>query len=107
LTQIFFIFYFILFIFSIIFYYFPKFLTQILRGNTNTYVANVNLLTPSIVASKVRFVPHSQHPRTVCMRVEVFGCRSEDGIVAYQAPTGETLEQRHSSQFLHTLKLNM
>ena len=26
------------------------------------------------VASKVRFVPYSQHPRTVCMRVEIYGC---------------------------------
>ena len=60
-----------------------------MRGNTNTYVANINLLTPSIVASKVRFVPYSQHPRTVCMRVEVFGCRYEDAIVAYRAPPGE------------------
>lgn len=60
-----------------------------MRGNTNTYVANVNLLTPSIVASKVRFVPYSQHPRTVCMRVEVFGCRYEDAIVSYKAPPGE------------------
>ena len=59
-----------------------------MRGNSNTYVANVNLLTPSIVASKVRFVPYSQHPRTVCMRVEVFGCRYEDAIVAYQSPPG-------------------
>jgi len=48
----------------------------------------VNVLSPSIVASKVRFVPHSQHPRTVCMRVEVFGCRYEDDIVSYSAPPG-------------------
>ena len=60
-----------------------------MRGNTNTYVANVNLLTPSIVASKVRFVPYSQHPRTVCMRVEVFGCRYEDAVVSYSAPRGK------------------
>ena len=26
---------------------------------------------PAIVASKLRFLPHSRHPRTVCMRVEV------------------------------------
>lgn len=60
-----------------------------MRGNSNTYVANVNVLTPSIVASKVRFVPYSQHPRTVCMRVEVFGCRYEDALVSYSAPAGD------------------
>ena len=45
-----------------------------MSGNTNTYVVNVQLLNPPIVASKVRFVPHSPHSRTVCMRVEAFGC---------------------------------
>ena len=68
--------------------YFVDISKKVMRGNSNTYVANVNLLTPSIVASKVRFVPYSQHPRTVCMRVEVFGCRYEDAIVAYQSPPG-------------------
>lgn len=58
-------------------------------GNTNTYLANVNDLSPPIVASKVRFVPHSGHKRTVCMRVEVFGCLYEDGIVSYSAPPGD------------------
>lgn len=62
---------------------------SLMPGNTNTYVANVNVLTPPIVASKVRFVPHSQHPRTVCMRVEVFGCHYEEGIVSYNAPPGD------------------
>ena len=50
----------------------------ILKGNTNTYVVNVQLLNPPIVASKVRFIPHSRHSRTVCMRVEVFGCLYND-----------------------------
>jgi discoidin domain receptor family protein 2 len=58
-------------------------------GNSNTYVANLNELTPPIVASKVRFVPHSNHKRTVCMRVEVFGCLYEDGIVSYSSPPGD------------------
>ena len=38
---------------------------SIMPGNSNTYVANVNDLSPPIVASKVRFVPHSAHKRTV------------------------------------------
>ena len=58
-------------------------------GNSNTYVANINDLVPPIVASKVRFVPHSNHKRTVCMRVEVFGCLYEDGVVSYSAPPGD------------------
>lgn len=47
---------------------------QVLPGNTNTYlVARQDLVMP-FVASKVRFIPHSEHPRTVCMRVELYGC---------------------------------
>ena len=62
---------------------------SIMPGNTNTYVANINEIVPPIVASKVRFVPHSNHKRTVCMRVEVFGCLYEDGVVSYSAPPGD------------------
>ena len=59
---------------------------SILPGNSNTYLANVNVLNPPIVASKVRFVPHSPHKRTVCMRVEVMGCLYEEAVMSYNAP---------------------
>eukprot|EP00096_Caligus_rogercresseyi_P011414 TRINITY_DN4481_c0_g1_i2.p1 TRINITY_DN4481_c0_g1~~TRINITY_DN4481_c0_g1_i2.p1 ORF type:complete len:680 (+),score=197.66 TRINITY_DN4481_c0_g1_i2:156-2195(+) len=62
---------------------------EILPGNKNTYVVNLNELNPPIVASKVRFVPHSKHPRTVCMRVEVYGCLYESGLLSYSAPPGD------------------
>ncbi len=62
---------------------------QVLPGNRNTYVENRNDLHPPIVASKVRFVPYSKHPRTVCMRVELYGCRLPPGsVVSYSAPKG-------------------
>lgn len=47
---------------------------QVLPGNTNTYLVNQNELEVPFVASRVRFIPFSEHPRTVCMRVELFGC---------------------------------
>lgn len=47
---------------------------QVLRGNSNTYLVEKQKLDLPFVASKVRFVPYSQHPRTVCMRVEIYGC---------------------------------
>lgn len=31
-------------------------------------------LVPPFWASKIRFLPYSVHPRTVCMRVEIYGC---------------------------------
>lgn len=47
---------------------------RVLRGNSNTYLVEKQKLDLPFVASKVRFVPYSQHPRTVCMRVEIYGC---------------------------------
>ena len=44
---------------------------------------------PAPVASKVRFLPHSPHPRTVCMRVEVYGCPYTSPVLAYSAPPGD------------------
>ena len=69
---------------------------QRLPGNSNTYVERTNDLLPSVVASRVRFVPRSPHPRTVCMRVEVYGCpfdRDREP-TAYQAPQGDEFAPR-------------
>ena len=48
--------------------------SEIMAGNTNTYIAVKQDLDPVILASKIRFHPYSQHQRTICMRVEVYGC---------------------------------
>lgn len=47
---------------------------QILPGNSNTYAVANNTLTPAIFASKIRILPYSEHPRTVCLRLELIGC---------------------------------
>lgn len=46
-------------------------------------------LDPPILASKIRFFPYSYHKRTVCMRVELYGCRWTDGVVSYSMPQGD------------------
>ncbi|KAL1517290.1 hypothetical protein ABEB36_001072 [Hypothenemus hampei] len=61
----------------------------ILPGNVNTYTETKSLLDPPILASKIRFFPYSEHQRTVCMRVEVYGCKWSDGIVSYSMPQGD------------------
>lgn len=33
------------------------------------------MLEAPFIASKVRFFPYAAHPRTACMRVELYGCR--------------------------------
>lgn len=62
---------------------------DLLQGNINTYIEAKENLAPPILASKVRFLPFSYHKRTVCMRVELYGCRWTDGIVSYSMPQGD------------------
>ena len=47
----------------------------VLPGNLNTYEAARVLLDPPVLTRKIRILPYSQHPRTVCMRVELLGCQ--------------------------------
>lgn len=70
---------------------------RVLRGNSNTYLVEKQKLDLPFVASRVRFVPYSQHPRTVCMRVEIYGCIWEQYVVRYTAPKGSTVGPRGSN----------
>ena len=47
----------------------------VLDGNVNSYMSHKTALNPPLIASKVRVVPKSDHPRTVCLRAELHGCR--------------------------------
>ena len=62
---------------------------EVLDANSNTYVEVKNDLDPVILASKVRFHPYSNFRRTVCMRVELYGCPWDAGVVAYSMPQGD------------------
>ncbi|CAL4071671.1 unnamed protein product [Meganyctiphanes norvegica] len=62
---------------------------QILEGNSNTYLATSTKLVPAIIATRVRFLPYSHHPRTVCMRVELYGCPYTEGVVSYSMEDGD------------------
>lgn len=67
---------------------------QVMKGNTNTYIESLQQLDPPIWASKVRFLPYSIHQRTVCMRVELYGCPYTDGILSYSMPQGDKRNNR-------------
>ncbi|XP_017770325.1 PREDICTED: epithelial discoidin domain-containing receptor 1-like [Nicrophorus vespilloides] len=62
---------------------------EVIKANTNTYLEAKKTLDPPIWASKIRFYPYSYHQRTVCMRVELYGCKWTDGIVSYSMPQGD------------------
>ncbi|CAG7733954.1 unnamed protein product [Allacma fusca] len=60
----------------------------IFDANQNTYLSVHQKLTPPIIATRVRFIPYSVHPRTVCMRVESYGCHFTEGVIHYDCPQG-------------------
>ncbi|KAL8625921.1 hypothetical protein ACOMHN_012513 [Nucella lapillus] len=62
--------------------------SEVFLGNENTYLAELRSVSPPIIAKRVRFIPYSQHTRTVCMRVEMYGCDWTDGTVSYDMPQG-------------------
>ncbi|XP_075228962.1 discoidin domain-containing receptor 2-like [Lycorma delicatula] len=62
---------------------------EVITGNSNTYLEAKLDLDPPMWASKVRFLPYSYHMRTVCMRVELYGCLWTEGIVSYSMPQGD------------------
>lgn len=45
-----------------------------MTGNSDTSSVVTHTLMPPVFASKIRILPHSIHPRTVCIRVEIKGC---------------------------------
>jgi len=49
-------------------------IVQLFQGNSNTYMSEMLNLDPPMIAKNVRFLPYSAGPRTVCMRVELYGC---------------------------------
>ncbi|XP_030749296.1 discoidin domain-containing receptor 2-like [Sitophilus oryzae] len=62
---------------------------ELLKGNINTYLEHKTILDPPIWATKIRFLPYSSHKRTVCMRVEVYGCKYTEGVTSYSMPQGD------------------
>ncbi|WAR31293.1 DDRA-like protein [Mya arenaria] len=44
------------------------------EGNENTYSAELREVSPPIIGKRVRFIPYCRSPRTVCLRVEMYGC---------------------------------
>ncbi|XP_019874685.1 discoidin domain-containing receptor tyrosine kinase B [Aethina tumida] len=61
---------------------------ELLAGNTNTFTIVDQKLEPPVIASKFRFLPYSDHVRTVCMRVELLGCKWTEGLLSYSMPQG-------------------
>ncbi|VDM60247.1 unnamed protein product [Angiostrongylus costaricensis] len=60
---------------------------ETLLGNSDTRTAEKRVLDAPIVVRRVRIVPLSNTTRTVCLRLELYGCTYEDPLQSYSAPS--------------------
>ncbi|WKY15530.1 hypothetical protein Q1695_000762 [Nippostrongylus brasiliensis] len=60
----------------------------LMTGNYDTTTAVKRALDPPLFASKLRIVPHSRQTRTICLRVELYGCVHDDGLLYYSTLPG-------------------
>uniref|UniRef100_A0A3Q2YB62 receptor protein-tyrosine kinase n=1 Tax=Hippocampus comes TaxID=109280 RepID=A0A3Q2YB62_HIPCM len=66
--------------------------STVMEGNKNAYAPVINDLHPPVVTRWVRLIPRTELS-TVCMRVELYGCHWEDGLISYSAPEGQLMPQ--------------
>ena len=59
------------------------------KGNIDTFTPVVIQLRIPVRTNRVRIVPVSHHPRTVCIRMEVCGCGGDGGEVRDESDGGE------------------
>uniref|UniRef100_A0A3P8R3A8 receptor protein-tyrosine kinase n=1 Tax=Astatotilapia calliptera TaxID=8154 RepID=A0A3P8R3A8_ASTCA len=63
------------------------------QGNeVNAYTSVIKDLRPPIVTRYVRLLPVTRLSTTVCMRVELYGCSWDDGLISYSAPEGQRMQ---------------
>lgn len=56
---------------------------KVYKANTDTYsVVRINLTEANIETSVLRVIPVSEHPRAVCLRLEIHGCEVDTGDTA-------------------------
>uniref|UniRef100_A0A672GDS7 receptor protein-tyrosine kinase n=1 Tax=Salarias fasciatus TaxID=181472 RepID=A0A672GDS7_SALFA len=64
---------------------------EVIQGNKNAYESVINDLHPPVIARHVRLIPVTKPSTAVCMRVELYGCPWDDGLISYSAPEGQLL----------------
>eukprot|EP00095_Tigriopus_kingsejongensis_P005253 maker-scaffold353_size198981-snap-gene-0.34 protein:Tk05253 transcript:maker-scaffold353_size198981-snap-gene-0.34-mRNA-1 annotation:"GA16357" len=60
----------------------------IFSANSNTYSVVSHPLNRPILTDRLRILPYSPHPRTICMRVELMGCLFQSGNITEDAELG-------------------
>ena len=70
---------------------------QVFNGSRDTITPVYQSFSPPISASQIRVVPFSQHPRVVCLRLELHGCRESSKFIT-AAPPNERIITNFSLQ---------
>ncbi|XP_026176758.1 discoidin domain-containing receptor 2 [Mastacembelus armatus] len=63
----------------------------VMEGNKNAYAPVTNDIHPPIITRYVRLIPVTRVSTTVCMRVELYGCSWDEGLISYSAPEGQLM----------------
>ncbi|CAF3598743.1 unnamed protein product [Rotaria sp. Silwood1] len=63
----------------------------ILSGSSNNYIPTMRDLLPSIIARQIRIIPivTGSLSKYICMRLELYGCSYQDGLISYSIPQGD------------------
>uniref|UniRef100_A0AAV2MPR0 receptor protein-tyrosine kinase n=1 Tax=Knipowitschia caucasica TaxID=637954 RepID=A0AAV2MPR0_KNICA len=61
----------------------------VLKGNVNAFTSVLNDLQPPVITRFVRVLLTPSY--FVCMRLELYGCTWEDGLMSYSAPLGHVM----------------
>ncbi|CAD6185278.1 unnamed protein product [Caenorhabditis auriculariae] len=75
-------------------------------GNTDTKTPVKHVLDGGIIVRRIRIVPISNSTRTVCLRVELFGCSFDDSLISYAIDQGDMQGARsfHDVQYDGTVQ---
>ncbi|KAM3728649.1 Discoidin domain-containing receptor tyrosine kinase [Dirofilaria immitis] len=65
---------------------------EVMIGNSDTQSAVFRELDGGIVARNIRIIPVSEVTRTICMRVELYGCSYKDQLLSYTIPEGDAID---------------
>ncbi|XP_067376847.1 discoidin domain-containing receptor 2 [Channa argus] len=65
----------------------------VIEGNKDAYTSVIKDIHPPIITRYIRLMPVTKPFTTVCMRVELYGCLWDDGLISYSAPEGQPMTQ--------------
>ncbi|CAL8348265.1 unnamed protein product [Lota lota] len=63
----------------------------VMEANSDAYNPVIKDLHPPIITQFVRIIPVTELSAPVCMRVELYGCPWEDGLVSYSSAEGQLM----------------